>query len=257
MSSWRCCAIALVSALTGCAGGQTGSEGYEQGIGVLPGVEPPPANAACATDESCHLRLQNLIGSLKLPANGAPRQLVGASCVQTAGCAGSAAASCVCSFNRGGSSAEDHLQLNGGPCALYGRSLSCLLPASELASCTPGTCDCAEQCRSALDLLAADDARAVAVQERVARCENSTCKYVVDIDGRCYVGPLPSTSSPALDCAQSDDALLAAGTAVATTPAPAPNAGTVRQCAAAGSSAPAVADKPLAECTSQQMESSP
>lgn len=244
--------FAFATALCACVGGQTGSEGYTEAVRA-PDVNPPPS-VECAIDADCHTRLLKLATSLQ-QASGA-RQLTGASCVQTAACAGPGTTSCTCSFTRAGSTAEEHLQLNG-QCALFGRSLSCLLPASELPACVPGTCDCAEQCRRAFDLLAADDARAVQVQERVARCESGSCKYVVDIDGHCYAGALPSTTSRELDCAQSDAALLAAGTAVTTSPAGS-NAGVVQQCGVAGANGSApVADKPLAECSSQAMEGSP
>jgi hypothetical protein len=245
--------FAVASALCACVGGQTGSEGYNEAVRA-PGVNPPP-NVECAVDADCHTRLLKLTTSLQ-QASGS-RQLTGASCVQTTACAGPATRSCMCSFARAGSTTEEHLQLNG-QCALFGRSLSCLLPAAELSACTPGTCDCAEQCRRAFDLLAADDARAVQVRERAARCERGSCKYVVDIDGHCYAGALPSTSTTSreLDCAQSDAALLAAGTAVTTSPAGS-NAGVVQQCGVAGANGSApVADKPLAECSSQALEGS-
>jgi hypothetical protein len=251
-SPWRLAfAIVTVVALCACAGGQTGSEGYANS----PGVHPPLPSVECAVDADCHTRLQNVIASWP-QANG-PRQLIGASCVRNPTCSGPVTTSCTCSFTRPGAATVERLQLNG-ECAVYGRSLSCLLPASELAMCTPGTCDCADQCSRALDLLAADDARAVQIRERVARCMTGLCKYVIDIDGHCYSGALPTAASPVLDCAQSDDALLAAGPDPTATLPAGSNTGTVGQCGAAGANATApVADKPLAECSSQALEATP
>lgn len=248
-----CFAIALVAALCACAGGQTGSEGFSpQAVGGSAAVEPPP-KVECSTDEHCHLRLRNLTGALQLPASSAARQLVGASCARSASCDAAATSSCTCSFTRAGSTHEEQLSLSGQPCALYGRSFSCLLPAAELAACAPGSCDCKQQCERAFDLLAADDARAAQVQERVARCENGTCKYVVALDDRCYAGTLPSVASPVIDCALSDDALLDA--AEAASQSPVLDRVRASSCGTAGGGAVAgVPDKPVAECTAGTTE---
>jgi hypothetical protein len=195
-------AAVAAAALSGCIGGQTGSEITQNvaapGVGSAGRGLPPPMVSRCVSDADCALKIEEKLAALRAPRTTA-RRVVAAECVAMPSCSNLPENACRCSITTEGSGrAQVHL-LGGSTCAVHGRGLDCLWPAGEQRACTPGTCDCAQLCAEARDLLAADDARAIVANVDVAHCGLS-CEYVVQLQDRCYVGDSLALGAPEVAC---------------------------------------------------------
>jgi hypothetical protein len=189
--------LLLVVALAafGCSGGQTGSEGPR---GVSSGAGSGAVQSGCVSDADCARRIEDKLAPLRAP-RAAPRRVVAAECVAMPSCSNLPPSTCKCSIATDGSAAVQVYLLGGSTCAVYGRGLDCLSPPGEQRVCTPGTCDCAQMCAEARDLLVADDARAIVAQADAARC-GQTCQYVVQLKDRCYAGDSLAPGAPEVAC---------------------------------------------------------
>ncbi|HMI93421.1 MAG TPA: hypothetical protein VK509_18745 [Polyangiales bacterium] len=203
-------AAAAAAAAGGCVlGGQTGSEYASMSA---PAIGPVGRPGPCAVDADCKQRIDAKLAVLRAPRT-APRRVVAAECVATPGCSNLPVNTCSCAIAVEGAAQADVYLLGGSTCALHGRGLDCLWPPGELQACTPGTCDCAQMCAHARDLLAADDARAIIAEANVARC-GASCQYVVQLQDRCYAGDSLTLDAQEVPCAQ-DELGVKASSAVA------------------------------------------
>jgi len=204
--------LAAAAAVTGCVlGGQTGSE-YETS-GISPAVMPAQPARECWSDADCQRRIEDKLVVLRAPRT-APRRVLAAECVAMSGCSNLPETACSCAIAVEGAAHADVYLLGGSTCALHGRGLDCLWPPGELQACTPGTCDCAQMCARARDLLAADDARQIIAEADVARCASS-CQYVVQLQDRCYAGDTLALGAQEIACGQGGELGVTASSAVA------------------------------------------
>jgi hypothetical protein len=203
--------LAAAAVLLGCIGGQTGSEISSNSAVGAGGTAAPPL---CASDADCKQRIDAKLAALRAPRR-APRRVLAAECSAMPGCSNLPASTCSCTIASDGAAQADVYLLGGSSCALHGRGLDCLWPPpGQLQACTPGTCDCAQMCARARDLLAADDAREIIAEANVARCASS-CEYVVQLQDRCYLGEMPALDAPEVPCGQADRLGATASSAVA------------------------------------------
>jgi hypothetical protein len=209
-------AFALLAALAAsCNGGQTGDEGALNGRGAHmnqpgKGVDGNGANwVPCSTDLDCATRLEQYALTLAAPVM-VHRVHLGSGCVPARdGCSDDAFCGCVYDQDGPGGDTQRYVLALGtdAACDLYSRDGTCLVSGKDFAGCdVDGAASCDAACAHAMQVWAADDARTLDVQARSARCVQTACQHVIEVEGMCYPG---SVDAPRYDCALDDDDILA------------------------------------------------
>lgn len=109
-------------------------------------------------------------------------------------------------------------QSNG--CDITGRPQTCLYCASEFQGCNVEDADsCTAACQEAIGRQEVEFSESIPIVERSSICtEDFQCRHLWELDETCYVGNPTTRWLAPVDCAESDEALLAMASSPAVSP---------------------------------------